>query len=87
MTLHDYQLAALVAAARWVVEGARGERAHAAVYHRLTTHSRSSRPSWRKRTRKARSALEREVVAGWDDFRSDRGMEHRHRIVTATARN
>lgn len=52
MTLHAYQLAALVAAARWVVEGARGERAHAAVYPRLTTHSRSSRPSWRKRTRK-----------------------------------
>ena len=33
----------------------------------------------------ARSALEREVVGGWQDFRSGDGMRYRQRIVTATA--
>ena len=33
-----------------------------------------------------RSALEREVVAGWQDFRSGDGMNYQQRVVTATAR-
>jgi len=35
---------------------------------------------------KARSALEREVVAGWQDFRSGDGMNCPQRVVIATAR-
>jgi ubiquinone/menaquinone biosynthesis C-methylase UbiE len=34
----------------------------------------------------ARSALEREVVAGWRDFGGSGGMHYRQRVVTATAR-
>lgn len=34
-----------------------------------------------------RSALERDVVAGWQEFRSGDGMNYEQRIVTATARN
>ncbi len=34
----------------------------------------------------ARSALEREVVAGWRDFGSSGGMHYRQRVVVATAR-
>jgi hypothetical protein len=34
----------------------------------------------------ARSALEREVVAGWQAFSSDGGMRYRQRVVVATAR-
>jgi ubiquinone/menaquinone biosynthesis C-methylase UbiE len=33
-----------------------------------------------------RSALEREVVAGWQDFASGDGMRYRQRVVVATAR-
>jgi SAM-dependent methyltransferase len=33
----------------------------------------------------ARSALEREVVAGWQDFRSGDGMHYQQRVVIATA--
>lgn len=33
----------------------------------------------------ARAALEREVVAGWEDFRSGDGMDYRQRVVIATA--
>lgn len=35
----------------------------------------------------ARSALEREVVAEWQDFRSGDGMHYQQRVVTATARH
>jgi ubiquinone/menaquinone biosynthesis C-methylase UbiE len=35
----------------------------------------------------ARSALEREVVAGWQDFRSGDGMNYQQRVVIATARH
>ena len=35
----------------------------------------------------ARSALEREVVAGWQDFRSGEGMNYQQRVVIATARH
>ena len=35
----------------------------------------------------ARSALEREVVAGWQDFRSGEGMKYRQRVVIASARH
>ncbi len=34
-----------------------------------------------------RSALEREVVAGWQDFDSGNGMRYRQRIVVVTARS
>jgi SAM-dependent methyltransferase len=34
----------------------------------------------------ARMALEREVVAGWEDFRSGDGMDYQQRIVTVTGR-
>jgi ubiquinone/menaquinone biosynthesis C-methylase UbiE len=34
----------------------------------------------------ARSALEREVVAGWQAFGTDDGMRYRQRVVVATAR-
>ena len=34
----------------------------------------------------ARMALEREVVAGWEGFRSGDGMDYQQRVVTATAR-
>lgn len=34
----------------------------------------------------ARTALEREVVSGWEKFRSGDGMKYQQRIVTATAR-
>ena len=34
----------------------------------------------------ARSALEREVVGGWQDFRKGEGMHYRQRVVIASAR-
>ena len=34
----------------------------------------------------ARVALEREVVRGWEEFRTPEGMHYEQRVVTMTAR-